>query len=99
MVMAHSRLAFNDPDQDAATGDVTPARACGQAARLRRLEDTWTNRTLHANQVLPLEPSGRVFHIQAKLSIPEGAKLRFNLRGVPVVLTSKTIESGAPPAC
>jgi fructan beta-fructosidase len=69
-----------------------------EIALLHHGQDTWTNRTLHANQVLPLEPSGRVFHIQAKLSIPEGAKLRFNLRGVPVVLTSQTIESGAPPA-
>ena len=46
------------------------------------------------NQVLPLEPSGRLFHIQAEVSIPEGAKLVFNIRGVPVILTSKTIESG-----
>jgi fructan beta-fructosidase len=61
-------------------------------------QDTWTNRTLKVNEVLPLEPSGRLFHLQAQVSIPEGAKLIFNLRGVPVVLTSKTIESGGSSA-
>ena len=65
---------------------------------LHRGEDTWTNRTLTAGQVLPLEPAGRLFHIQADLSIPEGAKLMFNIRGVPVVLTARSIESGANPA-
>ena len=69
-----------------------------EIALLHQGQDTWTNRTLKANEVLPLEPSGRLFHIQAEVSIPEGAKLTFNLRGVPVVLTSKTIESGASPA-
>ena len=65
---------------------------------LHRGQDTWTNRTLKAGQVLPLEPSGRLFHIQARLGIPDGAKLTFNIRGVPVILTSKTIESGTSPA-
>ncbi len=65
-----------------------------EIASLHRGQDAWTNRTLRANQVLPLEPSGRLFHIQAEVSIPEGATLTFNLRGVPLVLTSKTIESG-----
>ncbi len=60
--------------------------------------DTWTNRTLAPNQTLPLAPSGHLFHLQAEVSIPEGAKLTFNLRGVPVVLTSKTLESGHGPA-
>jgi sucrose-6-phosphate hydrolase SacC (GH32 family) len=69
-----------------------------EIALLHNGQDTWTNRVLKANQVLSLQPSGRLFHIQAKLSIPEGAKLTFNLRGNPVVLTSKTIESGASPA-
>jgi hypothetical protein len=47
---------------------------------------------------LPLEPSGQLYHIRAEVSIPEGARLIFNLRGVPVVLTAKTLESGNPPA-
>jgi fructan beta-fructosidase len=69
-----------------------------EIALLHHGQDTWTNRTLKANGVLPLEPAGRLFHIQAEISIPEGAKLTFNIRGVPVILTSKTVESGTPPA-
>ena len=52
-------------------------------------QDAWTNRTVKANEVLPLEPGGRLFHIMAKLSIAEGARLTFNILGVPVILTSK----------
>ncbi|MDB6110867.1 MAG: hypothetical protein JWR69_2617 [Pedosphaera sp.] len=69
-----------------------------EIALLHQGQDTWTNRTLKANEVLPLEPAGRLFHLQAEVSIPEGAKLTFNLRGVPLVLTAKTIESGTSPA-
>ncbi len=69
----------------------------GEIAMLHDGQDSWTNRTLKADEVLPLEPSGRLFHIQAEVSIPDGAKLTFNLRGVPVILTSKTIESGTAP--
>ncbi len=69
-----------------------------EIANLHRGQDTWTNRTLKADQALPLEPSGRLFHIQARLSIPDGTKLIFNIRGVPVILTSRTIESGTSPA-
>jgi len=47
---------------------------------------------------LPLEPSGRLFHIRAEVNIPPGARLTFNIRGVPVILTSKTVESGTSPA-
>jgi len=66
-----------------------------EIASLHTGQDTWTNRTLKANEVLPLEPSGRLFHIEAAVTIPEGAKLTFIVRGVPLVLTAKTIESGA----
>jgi fructan beta-fructosidase len=69
-----------------------------EIALLHNRQDTWTNRTLKAGEVLPLEPSGRLFHVQAEISIPEGAKLIFNIRGVPIILTSKTIESGTSPA-
>jgi fructan beta-fructosidase len=69
-----------------------------EIATLHKGQDTWTDRTLKADELLPLEPSGRLFHIQAEVSIPEGAKLTFNIRGVPLILTSKTIESGSPPA-
>jgi fructan beta-fructosidase len=69
-----------------------------EIAILHRGGDSWTNRVLKANQVLPLEPSGRLFHIKAEVNIPDGARLTFNIRGIPVILTSKTIESGTEPA-
>jgi levanase/fructan beta-fructosidase len=69
-----------------------------EIALLHKGRDTWMNRTLKAGEALPLEPSGRLFHIKAEVSIPEGAKLTFNIRGVPLILTSKTIESGTRPA-
>ncbi len=69
-----------------------------EIALLHKGQDFWTNRTLKVNEVLPLEPSGRLFHIQAEVSIPVGAKLIINIRGVPLILTSKTIESGTSPA-
>ncbi len=97
-----------------------------EIALLHAKQDSWTNRTLKANEELPLDsfpvsplprasespsppleeragerrlhPSGRLFHIQAEVAIPEGAKLTFHIRGVPVILTSKTVESGSRPA-
>ncbi len=69
-----------------------------EIALLHSGQDSWTNRTLKADESLPLEPSGRAFHIKASVSIPTGAKLTFYLRGVPVILTDKTVESGNPPA-
>jgi len=69
-----------------------------ELALLHSGEDTWANRTLKADSHLPLEPSGRLFHIKAAVSIPEGAELTFNIRGTPVVLTSKTIRCGNNPA-
>jgi levanase/fructan beta-fructosidase len=61
--------------------------------------DTWSNRKLGKDQTLPLQPSGQLFHILAEVEIPEGpTRLTFNLRGIPVVLTSKTLESGHKPA-
>ncbi len=51
------------------------------------------NRELRAGQLLPLAPSGRQFHIQAEVEIPAGAKLTFNIRGVPVTLTATTLSS------
>ncbi|MDR3459614.1 MAG: glycoside hydrolase family 32 protein [Verrucomicrobiae bacterium] len=69
-----------------------------EIALLHHGQDTWTNRTLNAGQVLPLEPAGRLFHLRAELNIPVGARLTFNIRGVPVILTSQTVESGNSPA-
>jgi len=69
-----------------------------EIALLHRGQDGWTNFTLQAKQALPLEASGRFFHIKAEVEIPDGAKLTFRLRGIPVVATSKTLESGNSPA-
>jgi sucrose-6-phosphate hydrolase SacC (GH32 family) len=73
-------------------------RPIKEIARLHRSEDAWTNRTIAANQTLRLTPSGQLFHITAEVEIPEGARLLFNIRGIPVVLTSSTLESGHKPA-
>lgn len=60
-------------------------------------EDVWTNRTLRADQTLPLEPAGQLFQIKAEVEISGEAKLVFKLRGAAVVLTAKTLESSNPP--
>lgn len=60
--------------------------------------DSWENRELADGGTLRLEPSGQLYRLKAEVSIPEGAKLIFNLRGVPVILTSQTLESGHAPA-
>ena len=60
-------------------------------------QDVWTNRTLRPNAVLPLEPAGQLFHIKLDATIPDGARLTFNLRGVKVELTRKTVACGTHP--
>lgn len=68
-----------------------------EIALLHNGVDRWRNRTIAANQVLRLEPSGRLFQIKAHVQIPPGAKLTFWIRGARVILTSKTLESGVSP--
>lgn len=65
-----------------------------EIALLHDAPDVWTNRTIAVGQTLPLEPSGQLFHLQAEVLIPAGATLIFNLRGIPVTLTRKTLASG-----
>jgi fructan beta-fructosidase len=60
-------------------------------------EATWTNRTLRANQTLPLAPAGNLFRVQAEVNIAEGATLTLNVRGVEVLLTRNSIASGTKP--
>jgi len=69
-----------------------------EIALLHRPPDSWSNRTLRAGQTLRLQPAGRAFHLRAGVAIPEGARLVFNLRGNPVVLTATSVESGHSPA-
>ncbi|MEO5915658.1 MAG: glycoside hydrolase family 32 protein [Luteolibacter sp.] len=52
------------------------------------------NRELKSGEELSLAKSGQAYRIQAEVSIPEGAKLTFNLRGYSVMFTSNTVESG-----
>ncbi len=58
----------------------------------------WMDRKLSPGDSLDLASSGDLFHIRAEVEIHEGAKLTFELRGVPVVLTARTVESGTSPA-
>lgn len=60
-------------------------------------QDVWTNLALKDGVVLPLEPSGRLFHIKAEVDIPAGARLTFNIEGQTVELTSRTVASGTNP--
>jgi len=69
-----------------------------EIALLHSGQDSWTNKVLVANEELPLEPSGQLFHIKAEVRIPSGATLTFNIRGITVILTSSTIQSGTSPA-
>lgn len=64
---------------------------------LQRAGAKWTNHKLKAGEELALAASGQLFRIRAEVSIPEGAKLTFSLRGHPVILTSRTVESGTGP--
>jgi fructan beta-fructosidase len=68
-----------------------------EIALLHAGEDTWSNRLLKAGEVLPLEPSGQLFHIQAEVNIPPGARLTFHILGLSVDLTSQTMASGTNP--
>jgi len=61
---------------------------------LHQAEVKWNDRTLQPGAELSLAKAGGLFRIEAEVSIPEGAKLTFKLRGYQVVLTSKTVESG-----
>jgi len=72
-------------------------RPIPEIARLHDGGDVWTNRTLRADENLPMEPAGQLFHLKAEVEISEGAKLIFKIRGVSVVLTRKTLESGNSP--
>ena len=69
-----------------------------EIALLHREPSTWTQQELRKDQVLRLAPFGQLFHIEAEVTIPEGSKLVFMVRGIPIVLTSAMIESGHPPA-
>lgn len=58
----------------------------------------WENRVMRSTDDIKLVAKGQLFHVVAKVSIPAGASLTFNVAGTPVVLTSKTLENGHNPA-
>ena len=68
-----------------------------EIALLHTNQVSWTNRTLQSDQTLSLESTGSLFHIRSELAIPDGAKLAFNIRGVPLVFTSTNLQSGGKP--
>ena len=54
-----------------------------------------TTQVMHVDScsIYLLEPSGDTFHIQTAVNIPEGAKLTFNIRGIPLTFTANTLEA------
>jgi levanase/fructan beta-fructosidase len=76
-----------------ASGLAIYRKPVDEVKSLHRDKMEWTDRTLHAGQQLPLAPSGRLFHIKARVALAEKAKLTFFIRGEPVVLTRNSIDS------
>ncbi|MEO7714764.1 MAG: glycoside hydrolase family 32 protein [Capsulimonas sp.] len=68
-----------------------------QIASLHKHEDQWADRTLAAGETWDLKETGDLFHIKMDVDIPEGATLRFHIRGVPVTLTRQTVACGTDP--
>ncbi len=62
--------------------------------KLHQSPKTWTNRFLGAAQTLPLASSGDLFHLVAKINVPAGSRLTFDLRGIPITCTGKTVTCG-----
>ncbi|WP_193212593.1 glycoside hydrolase family 32 protein [Luteolibacter marinus] len=54
----------------------------------------WNSRTLEAGGKLQLAGAGELFHLKAEVSIPEGSRLEFSLRGHPVTVTTSAVDSG-----
>ncbi|MES2475719.1 MAG: glycoside hydrolase family 32 protein [Verrucomicrobiota bacterium] len=61
---------------------------------LHGAEKKWTDEKMMPGEAVKLADRGDSFRIKAAVMIPAGAKLVFNLRGFPVTLSSKTVESG-----
>ncbi len=64
---------------------------------LHGAEKKWREEKMKLGAAVKLAERGDCFRIKAEVTIPEGAKLVFNLRGFPVTLSSKTVESGTGP--
>ncbi len=69
-------------------------RPIAELSLLHAAPDVWADRTLRAGQTLPLELAGREFHVKFGVSIADDGKLTLSVRGVPVVLTAKSVKIG-----
>lgn len=68
-----------------------------EIARLHKSEEAWTNLILRSGDPKQLKASGDLFHLKADVSIPEGKKVVFRIRGMEVELTNKTAANGNGP--
>lgn len=68
-----------------------------EIASLHKQEIRWANRALRAGEELDLKQPGDLFHLKMQVSIPEGATLEVNVRGVPILLTHDTLANGSGP--
>jgi len=68
-----------------------------ELALLHDGEDVWTNRTLRADQTLPLAPSGDLFRLQAEVNLDEGATLTLNVRGSKINFTRTSMSCSDKP--
>jgi len=68
-----------------------------EIAKLHSERQSWNDRALKDGEEFSLASAGETFHIKAEVSIPQGSEITFNIRGVPVTLTSTTAVSGNPP--
>jgi sucrose-6-phosphate hydrolase SacC (GH32 family) len=62
--------------------------------RLQGKPDVWSERLVRDGTRLPLRPGGDCYRIVAEIHVSEGARAVFEIRGTPVTLTRRGIESG-----
>jgi sucrose-6-phosphate hydrolase SacC (GH32 family) len=51
------------------------------------------SRTLKKDQAFQLAAQGRQYRLKAEIEIPEGSRVRFNIRGTPLTFTRKEIDA------
>lgn len=68
-----------------------------EIASLHKREIKWAHRALNAGEEFDLKQAGDLFHIKMQVSIPEGATLAVNVRGVPVLLAHDALANGGGP--
>ena len=68
-----------------------------ELSKLRNGIRTWHDVELNSSTPAELEDAGDTLEIRAEVSIARGARLTFDIRGVPVVLTATSLQSGGDP--